>query len=178
MQYRDNNPWSPSYMEPAVIVQPAGSGSGVLVFVVAMTASLAGGLAWLLKSQPLGNNGNNAKKKSPETMYADTVASLEAQLHRLSVDRQMLADEFAAARQSLETEVASVVESRDEATSALERSETAAREARASVTALAERLKAEVALTERLRDEKAKAEANLDTLKEQQRRVRFNDSMS
>lgn len=154
--------WQPPQSLP-VIVQSGSTGSGGLVaLIVAMTATLAGGAVWLL-ARPAG--GNSTRPKSVEAVYAESVASLEAQLHRLSVDRQMLADEFAEARKSLETQIADVETEKAQATEAVEASDQAMREAKASAVALADRLKAQVAVTERLRDEKARAEAALDSLR-------------
>mmetsp|Transcript_11176 Transcript_11176/g.15378 ORF Transcript_11176/g.15378 Transcript_11176/m.15378 type:complete len:324 (+) Transcript_11176:40-1011(+) len=153
---------------PVYVSSSSGNG-GLVTVLMALTATLAGGIVWFIKKQP--------EAKNSESMYAETVASLEAQLHRLSVDRQMLADEFDQARTSLEQQIATATAaaeaSRSETAAALEEANRATRQARAAADALSERLKSEIALAERLREDKLRAETELDRLRRRyQRRAR------
>ncbi|KAJ8601541.1 hypothetical protein CTAYLR_005207 [Chrysophaeum taylorii] len=111
----------------------------------------------------------SSNERSAEKMYADSVAALEAQLHRLSVDRQMLADEFAEARKGLESQIKTVTESaessRNELADALERAQTDASKARAELAAVSQRLQAELQTTEQLRQDKARQQIELDNLR-------------
>ena len=70
-----------------------GEAVGRLVRLVTALRSLA-----LVAAAAAGHSAGraNARKDArAEAAYADSVAELEGRLHRLSVDRQMLADEFA-----------------------------------------------------------------------------------
>ena len=80
-----------------------GEAVGRLVRLVTALRSLA-----LVAAAAAGHSAGraNARKDArAEAAYADSVAELEGRLHRLSVDRQMLADEFADARRALERQV-------------------------------------------------------------------------
>lgn len=130
-------------------------------------ATLMATMAWL---RSRGSRSSGGAEKA----YADSVAALEAQLHRLSVDRQMLADEFAEARKSLEAQIASVTAgaetSRAEMAAALDRAEREASTTRAELSAVAARLEAELKTSEQLRQDKARQQIELDALQAAARR--------
>lgn len=126
--------------------------------------ALVSAIAWIRTrlSRPRSDGGH-------EKEYADSVAALEAQLHRLSVDRQMLADEFAEARKGLESQIASVTTaaelSREEMESALDRAEREATSSKMEYSSLSARFDAEVRTSQQLREEKARQQVEIDALR-------------
>lgn len=131
-------------------------------------AAWAAGLVATLVGAIWLRSRRSSRAGGAEKAYADSVAALEAQLHRLSVDRQMLADEFAEARKSLENQIASVTataeSSRSEMASALDRAERDAANTRAELSAISARLDAELKTSEQLRQDKARQQIELDAL--------------
>ena len=113
-------------------------------------------------------------------MYAESVAELEARLHRLSVDRQMLSDEFSDARRALEQQVAEATAraeaGRSETSVALDTAVREATEARSSAAAYADRAAAASADAEKARGEATEALKLLDD--EKRRRHADGDQLS
>lgn len=112
---------------------------------------------------------STAREDGTETMYAESVAELEARLHRLSVDRQMLQDEFADARRALERQVEEATRraaaGQSETGHALEGAKREVADARAASASLAKRASATAAELDAARADADEARRQLEAEK-------------